>query len=104
MGVQKEMDYQNYSAASLPQPASEPPTGVIFQAYLSLHHLHPLDVALASGVRYATAWNIAHSIAIRPAHAALVRAGLQRLTGIAYTAPIALLPLPDQQNTIRKSR
>lgn len=95
---------QDNHAASLPQQASEPPGGIMFQTYLGMHHLNPLDVALTSGVRYTTVWNIAHNIPIRPAHAALVRAGLQRLTGVAYTVPIALLPLPDKQSTIRKER
>jgi hypothetical protein len=98
------MDYQNFSTSSRPEPGTEPPSGVMFQAYLKQHHLNPLHVALTSGVRYATVWNIAHTIPVRAAHAELVRAGLQRLTGIPYTAPIPLLPPSAKQSDTRKER
>jgi hypothetical protein len=69
------------------------------QAYLEYYKLSPLDVALASRVRYLTVWNILKNNPVRGTHAALVRAGLQRLTGIPYTAPIPLLPLDPRKET-----
>ena len=89
---------------SIPEPEPDPPSSLTFQAYLQQHQLNPLDVALASGVRYATVWNIAHHHPVRPAHAALVRAGLQRLTGVPYTTAIALLPSAEQHRDSRKRR
>jgi hypothetical protein len=62
-----------------------------FCAYLHRYHLHPLQVAMASGVRYFTIWNIQKGIAVRQTHAALVRQGLYKLTGVPYSAPIEVL-------------
>ena len=89
---------------SIPEPEPDPPNSLTFQAYLQQHQLNPLDVALASGVRYATVWNIAHHRPVRPAHAALVRAELQRLTGVPYTTAMALLAPPEQPSDKRKRR
>ncbi|HJT55329.1 MAG TPA: hypothetical protein VJ761_02450 [Ktedonobacteraceae bacterium] len=89
---------------SRPEPEPDPPSNITFQAYLQQHQLNPLDVALASGVRYATVWNIAHNYPVRAAHAALVRAGLQRLTGVPYTTAMALLPSAEQPSDKRKRR
>jgi len=61
-----------------------------FRAYLYAHNLSSLDVALVSGVRYLTLWNIEHDIPILATHADSVRIGLQRMTGSAYTGPIAV--------------
>jgi hypothetical protein len=60
----------------------------VFYTYLTHHHITPLDVSIVSQVRYSTVWNILHNKPVKPAHAGLVRAGLQRMTGIPYTAPI----------------
>jgi hypothetical protein len=65
------------------------PTGNLpFRMYLSAHHLTSLDATRLSKVLYATTWNIEQNKSIRPEHAALVRAALRRVTGVAYTEPI----------------
>ncbi len=69
------------------------PTGNLpFRAYLSAHHLNSLDAARLSGVLYITTWNIEQNKPVSAAHAALVRAGLHRATGVVYTGPIAVHP------------
>jgi hypothetical protein len=80
-----------------PQQTAQNP----LRAYLEKYHLAPLDVSIVSQVRYSTIWNILHNKPIKPAHAALVRRGLQRLTGIPYREPIHLLPLEDKGETSR---
>jgi hypothetical protein len=86
-----------------PQPEPLPlTTEAAFQSYVNQHHLSLLDVALASQVRYLTVWNIAHQVPVRVRHAAQVRVGLQRLTGVAYTAPIALIAGSPEQSLTRK--
>jgi hypothetical protein len=67
-----------------------PDGNTAFQAYLQQHHLEALDVAIKSGVRYLVVWNILHNHPITPDQAAQVRAGLQRMVGIAYEGPIAV--------------
>ncbi len=69
----------------------------VFQAYLTHYHLSPLDVSIVSQARYSTVWNILHNKPVKPAHTDLVRAGLQRMTGIPYTAPIEHLPQTEQK-------
>jgi hypothetical protein len=64
-----------------------------FQAYLTQYKLQSLDVAIHAQVRYVTVWNILRNKPITAEHAALVRAGLQRQTGVAYTGPIVTHPL-----------
>jgi len=59
-----------------------------FHVYLRQYNLNPLRVALTAGVRYLTVWNIQHGNPIHKKDALLVRHGLYKLTGIAYTAPI----------------
>ena len=71
-----------------------------FRMYLSAHHLSSLDVARMAGVRYFRVWNIEQNIPIRSKHAALVRAGLRQMTGVAYTGPIVVHP--DAQSTYRE--
>src|SRR5579859_2524693 len=61
-----------------------------FQHYLKTHHLEPLAVARVSGVRYLTIWNVQQGKPIRREHALLIRRGLQKLTGLAYVATIAV--------------
>jgi hypothetical protein len=88
-----------------PIPQPEPPplsSGAAFQSYLQAYQLSLLDVALASQVRYLTVWNIVHQVPVRVRHAAQVRVGLHRLTGVAYTAPIALIAGPSEQSPSRK--
>ncbi len=70
-----------------------------FRMYLSAHHLSSLDVARMAGVRYFRVWNIEQNIPICSKHVALVRAGLRKMTGVAYTGPIVVHP--DAQPTYR---
>jgi hypothetical protein len=85
------------------EPGSLPfSSGAAFQSYLRAYQLSPLDVALASQVRYLTVWNIAHEVPVRNRHAALVRVGLYRLTGVPYTAPIALIAGTSEETASRK--
>jgi len=63
-----------------------------FQAYLAHYELQPVDVAVQSGVRYVTVWNILKKKPVTAAHAAQVRRGLQKLTGVPYLGPIETLP------------
>jgi hypothetical protein len=60
-----------------------------FQMYLETFHLDPVSVALTSGVRYVTIWNLQHGIPVSKEHATGVCQGLFRLTGVVYAAPIA---------------
>lgn len=70
-----------------------------FREYLQRYHLHPLDVALASRVRYLTVWNVEHGKPVKREHAARLRRGLRQLTGVPFTAPLALLDaMPAQQH------
>jgi hypothetical protein len=59
-----------------------------FQAFLARHGLSLLDVALATGVRLLTVWRVAHDLPVSPQQAECIRAGLTRLTGIAYRGGI----------------
>ena len=89
-----------HAFTSLTQQETQPlPVGAAaFQSYMIQHQLSLLDVALASRVRYLTVWRIAHALPVQGRHAALVRAGMQRLTGVPYIDSIALLTsLPEQQ-------
>lgn len=76
------------------RPISEQPTlplnGAIFERYLQQHHLLPLDVALAAGVRYLTIWNISHDVPVQYRHAVLVRRALFHLSGEDYSGPIVV--------------
>lgn len=70
----------------------------LFRDYLQRYHLHPLDVALASNVRYLTVWNAEHGKPVQREHAARLRRGLRQLTGVPFTAPLVLLnTMPEQQ-------
>ncbi len=71
---------------------------VLFQAYLDRYHLHPLDVSLASGVRYLTIWNMQHGNPVTRAHALQVREGLRRLTGVPFTVPLATQASTELEN------
>lgn len=87
-----------FTPPTQPGTHSLPPSAAAFQSYVIQHQLSLLDVALAARVRYLTVWRIAHALPVQGRHAALVRAGLQRLTGVPYIASIALLTsLPEQQ-------
>jgi hypothetical protein len=85
------MSFSDRQEISIIDQDTQPLPGLTFQLYLATYHLDLLDIAIAARVRYLTVWNIAHAIPVRASHAALVRAALYRLTGIAYAAPIPLL-------------
>ncbi len=69
------------------------PTGNLpFRAYLSAHSLNSLDAARLTGVLYITTWNIEQNKPVSAGNAAVVRAGLRRATGAAYTGPIRVHP------------
>ena len=59
-----------------------------FHNYLARHRLTWVEVARASGVPVLTVWSIDHGLIVESTQAALVRRGLDQLTGIAYTGPI----------------
>ena len=78
---------------------------IAFRAYLYAYHLCSLDVALISQVRYLTIWNIEHNIPVQPTRAALVRTGLQHMTGVAYTGPIIVQTNEEEYDeTLRSAR
>lgn len=61
-----------------------------FREYLRRYRLHPLDVALAAGVRYLTVWRVEHGQPVKGEQAARIRQGLYFLTGVPFTVPLAL--------------
>ena len=73
---------------TLPLQVAGVQSAVAFQLFLKQYHLEPLQVAIASGVRYLTVWNIEHGNPVSLTHAAMVSQGLQRLTGVPYRSPI----------------
>jgi hypothetical protein len=64
--------------------------GLAFRAFLARYELSRLDVALAAGVRLLTVWNIERDNPVSRQQAALVYAGLYRLTGVQYRGRIML--------------
>lgn len=65
---------------------------LVFRAYLQRHGLSLLDVALAGRVRLLSVWNVQQGIPVRSEHAAAIRIGLYKLTGVPYTASIDIIP------------
>ena len=61
-----------------------------FEQYLQQHHLEPITVSVIAQVRYLTVWNAMKGKPITPAHAAQIRAGVLKLTGVPYTGSFAL--------------
>jgi hypothetical protein len=59
-----------------------------FQQFLRCFQLEPLHVARACRVRYLIIWKLQQGQPIGRANGLLVRQGLERLTGVAYKAPI----------------
>lgn len=82
---QKNMDMAEQETSPLELSVLSAAT---FCAYLKQYCVDPLRVALVSQVRYLTVWNIQHGNPIRKTDALLVRHGLHKLTGFAYTALI----------------
>ena len=88
--------------ATLPLDVLAIQGALLFRAYLQKYHLHPLLVAFACDVRYFTIWNIQHGNPITDVQAAKVRAGLLALTGVPFTAPIALKTSVEPENRRRR--
>ncbi len=59
-----------------------------FRVYLATYHLTTLDVAHGSNVPYITTWTIEQGKPVSQMRAAMVRAGLLKMTGVAYMEPI----------------
>lgn len=76
----------------------------LFRAYLKQHNLHPLTVSFASRVRYLTIWNTEHGVPVTREHAACVRAGLLALTGVPFTAPLAVHLDTEPENRLGRVR
>lgn len=80
-----------FEQQTLPLPVRATSSGQAFCAYLLQHRLSPLLVAQASGLRYLTIWKMQQGLAVKPDQAILVRTCLWQMTGVAYTAPLAVL-------------
>ena len=78
-----------------------PLNALIFRQYLARHHLTPLDVALASGVRYLTIWRIWEGQPVKSEYERPVRATLVKLTGEPYHAPILIREEREKQRRNR---
>lgn len=78
-----------------------PLNALIFRQYLSQHQLTPLDVALASGVRYLTVWRIWEGKPVKSVCVQLIRSTLFKLTGEPYSAPILIWEEHERQNRSR---
>lgn len=59
-----------------------------FAQYLETHHIEPLQLSVASGVRYVTVWNALQGYPITEAHAQEIRAGIKQLTDQVYSGTI----------------
>jgi hypothetical protein len=70
------------------------------QQFLRRYQLEPLHVARACRVRYLMIWKLQQGQPIGRANSLLVRQGLERLTGVAYTAPIWMGEESEAQETL----
>jgi hypothetical protein len=75
---------------TLPLPLAAIQSATDFRDYLTCHHLSPLQVSQACGVRLLTVWNLQQGNPIRRSQAELVRRGLYWLTGVPYVKEIAV--------------
>ena len=69
-----------------------------FRGFLVHYGLSIRQVAPAAGVPKITIWSIDRGNAVLASYEHRVRWGLYRLTGITYTAPIAVLTRRDRGN------
>jgi hypothetical protein len=63
-----------------------------FRAYVHHFDLTLLGVSLVAKVRLLTVWKIEQGLPIRAEDALAVRAGLQQVTGVPYSAHIPVIP------------
>lgn len=68
------------------------PANASVQAYISFYYLSWSEVARAAGLLLIVLWRVTRALPVSPGHAAALRSGLFRLTGIAYTGPIVTFP------------
>ena len=61
-----------------------------FEQYLQEHHLEAITVSVIAQVRYLTVWTALKGNPITPAHAAQIREGVFKLTGVPYTGLFVL--------------
>jgi hypothetical protein len=81
---------------TLPLPLAAIQSATDFRDYLTCHHLSPLQVSQACGVRLLTVWNIQQGNPIRTSQAEQVRRGLYRLTGVPYVREIVVYSYGDK--------
>jgi hypothetical protein len=81
---------------TLPLPLAAIQSATDFRDYLTCHHLSPLQVARACGVRLLTVWNLQQGNPIQKSQAELVRRGLYRLTGVPYVREIVVHSYGDK--------
>ena len=91
-----------YFQRSTVEQETLPVSAMAFRRYLQRHQLEPLDVALASHVRYLAVWMIWQGLPIKQTVESLVRQGLFRITGVPYTAP--MLVREERERTSRDSK
>ncbi len=65
--------------------------GAAFCAFLHLHRLTIVDVAIAGKMRLLPIWRLAHDQPIRLHEAQSIRETLYRLAGTHFTAPIPIV-------------
>jgi hypothetical protein len=74
-----------------------------FRGFLLRYGLSIRQVAQAAGVPQITIWSIDHGNAVLASYEHRVRWGLYRLTGVTYTAPIAVLTRRDHRSENKKN-
>ena len=62
-----------------------------FEKYLQQHNLEALTVSVIAQVRYLTVWNALKGKPITPNHAARIKEGVLRLTGVPYAGSFVLI-------------
>ncbi len=62
-----------------------------FPEYLHDHRLLWADVAHVAGVPAIVVWSIDHGLAVSAAHARMVRAAVETMTGIPFTGAIQVI-------------
>ena len=83
-----------------------------FEQYLQQHHLEAIRVSVIAQVRYLTVWNALKGKPITPAHAAQIKVGVLKLTGVPYIGsfvltqeqPVDQLPILPIKTLKRHSR
>jgi hypothetical protein len=71
--------------------------------YLEQYKIDPVTLSTAAGVRYVTVWNATKGNPITPEKAKKIKEAVLKLTGIAYTGPLALIAPPTDDQFINHS-